>query len=151
MGLLEYFSDEYENGKLYINYPMIESYKDVVNYNPHDYYDQFIHVNKSKTYKNYLNSKTKIINSIRDLTKNKLEYIIYINLTKSNFYLNSSYKKPTQKEFIDRNELNLFLYIEENYISSNNIPVLNCLIYIVIDYISEKERSKFLSKGGDKQ
>lgn len=143
--MLSYFRDEFENGKLIINYPMVESFKDVQSYNEYEYYDNVISVEQSKTYKELVGSKNTIIQGVKGLNHRLSNYLIYINICKKNFILNGEYRKPSLEEFIRYEELELFLKIEKKYISHGKIPILNCLLLSILEYMKDEEKIKFIN------
>ena len=110
--MLEFFNEETNNGKLYINNPMVESLK---------------HINDFKTFKDLkfeckINIKYKnlvhnnCLEELKDFTKYTIEIWkeLYIaHLSKMNYIVNDEYIFPEKsflkKKFLKNNEINLLI------------------------------------------
>ncbi|MDR3260081.1 MAG: hypothetical protein LBT51_10780 [Fusobacteriaceae bacterium] len=55
--LLKFFNNETENGKLYINYPMLESFYHLININDIDYKNRMIKIKDCINYKKIVNDE----------------------------------------------------------------------------------------------
>ena len=142
--VLEFFDYEFNNGKLFINYPMMESFKDIESFEIEEYMDKVIDSKNSHGYKELLSRNPTLINSARDLDLTKLILIINANLYKKNKFVNGQFRKPTMDEYIEYNEKTLFAEINKSYLQLNKIPVLNSIILIVLEYMTKEERKSFI-------
>ena len=146
--MLEFFSDETDNGKLYVSYPMIESIrytkelpdKNYVNYvvsrtDCHDfkrlaaefsYYENFDYIlfkdNEVPTKERFL------------MIKNHWEYLTRMNVCKANYIISGSNNIPKQKE--DINQLRLFTSQKEKYVDIlESVAVLNSFPLFLYEYL----------------
>ena len=146
--MLELFTDETENGKLYVNYPMIESIRytkelpdeNYVNYvisraDCHDfkrlaaefsYYDSLDYIlfedGEVPTKEKYL------------MIKDNWEYLTHMNVCKANYIISGDNKMPNQKD--DINQLRLFVSQKEKYVDiSESVAVLNSFPLFLYEYL----------------
>lgn len=91
--LLDNFSNSTELGKLYINYPMVESYKDIISFEKKDYLYHSVHIdvikNKRNNYKKFVHSRS-CISSIEAIDKTIANSLFDLNASKFKFIMNSS-------------------------------------------------------------
>lgn len=160
--LLEYFSDE-SNGKLYINYPMIESFRYFKSVLPDlDYKDYTVDAlidgdfkniaGQHSIFKNYKNlcfnkSKSGFIqipqnqNHI-DVIKNNWKIINNLNIMKANYISNDSFSIPSVKDSISQKAI--FYNQVEKYIKPNGvISILNSFSLFLFDYIDLSKDTSF--------
>ena len=146
--MLELFTDETGNGKLYINYPMIESIRytkelpdeNYVNYvvsradcrdfkrlaAEFSYYDNFDYIlfedGEVPTKEKYL------------MIKDNWEYLTQMNVCKANFIISGNNEMPNQKD--DINQLRLFASQKEKYVDiSECVAVLNSFPLFLYEYL----------------
>ena len=101
--MMNYFSDETENGLLLINYPMIESFKDYKEPLPDkNYKDLSINTTlvKDNKYKSIVNDRGTVKNYSK-YTILDFELIFLQNLMKANYIVNDYYAIPDYNQFID--------------------------------------------------
>lgn len=133
--ILEYFDNETDDtrGKLYLNYPMMESYRDLDGFNDFNYIFRRINVDESSNYKQIV-------------SKRKISGINILNYTKSNYL---SIWVLNSKKLLSINKIKIILrkdydkYYSPRYIYSvvksvmdteNKIFVLNSSIFLLSDY-----------------
>ncbi len=126
--MLEFFDDEFENGKLFISYPMVEAIKHLKeNIN----FEETI-VNSCKEYKKIVSQNCdKKLENLNDLTKENWEIIINEHLKKANFIVNDSFELPNslieQIEIFEKQKL--------KYINiDNKVAVLSSFPLFLLDY-----------------
>ncbi len=93
---MDYFSDSTENGKLYLNYPMIQSYKHLCKPFDEDYIDRTVSLDSIKRYKELVNDEA--YPGIKDLgkyTEDTCLMIVKLNLRKVNRILTGSSEVPS--------------------------------------------------------
>lgn len=131
--LLNLFNNETELGKLYINYPMVESYYYLKSLPDLDYNNRVISLNnlKGKNYKKEVNLNTCLKKN--HITPLQLCYIIMHNYNKAKLITNSN-----ELEINHENVLDAQLKRKQNY---NEIYVLSMFPLLVIDYNFEKTMS----------
>ena len=119
--LLKVFNESTENGKLYINYPMVESFKHFKSINDVEYIERKVSLANIRQYKD-IAARECGIGNIGDLTKDKYIMIINENLKKTMRVIGVGYVYPdiegldeylfTAAEKQDRNiKDNAFCYI----------------------------------------
>ena len=129
--LINYFSDETRNGKLYFNYPMIESLIDFTNLSQKAFNRRMVSRKnlKGDTYKNRVSQYSIVKRHPRKYSlKNRhfLHLLIYLHLNKYLFLCNET-------EF---NEINSMALLESELViyRSEIISVVNSAILILCDY-----------------
>lgn len=100
--LLENFMESSDKGKLYINYPMIESYKDILSLNDKNFNTSEVTVLdlQKRTggisyYKKLVDSRT-FVNDIQDLDEEKIKGIINVHNNKLMSILNEDFCEETK-------------------------------------------------------
>ena len=136
--MINYFNNSTENGKLYINYPMVESYKHLKEY-PEDkeYKNRMIKYEDIKNYKAIVGKEAKIADINKFKRKNFNSAIIQ-NIKKANYILNGNY------EIKNEQIQNTYLKIDDKKITKKqneilnskekSIYVLNTSLFFVCDY-----------------
>ena len=155
--MLDYFTDETSNGKLYINYPMVESLRYTKELPDNDYWhytvsrqkcqeDNFKHqVHEFSFYKSNLeylvltikpaDDETKIQQKA-DTAKTNWLHLVTMNTSKANYICNDKNELPeevnSQKEIYD-NQLAKYVGTEECKVS-----ILNAFPIFLFDYFGKK-------------
>lgn len=129
--LLGKFTDETEDGKLYFNYPMVESMFDFVNFNQKSFNGRTVSRIglSSKTYKDRVNTKSLIKGKkLFNINDNKILYkLIYLHINKYR-YLTSEENKYFLSDQI------LLFKIQKDYMSKNKVSIINSSLLIISDY-----------------
>ncbi len=142
--MVNYFSDSTIMGKLYINYPMMQSYKHFERLPDDAFMDKTIERNLVTDYKRIVGEKSKFT----DL--NSYDYKIFYSLAvhhlkKANFILSGEYKLPSLKQYWDFDYGQLY----DNQIAflnaENKVWILNTCIFALIDF-APKKYFDFVSK-----
>lgn len=135
--MVDYFNDETDPtiGKLYINYPMIESFKDSDSFFDDKYKNASCNISMLSRYKEMV-SKKKLSNlRIESIKDDDLNKIILQNIFKLNYIISKNFEELDYKTYIDYSSQDKILMNESRIIKeSNEISVLNTSIFIVIDY-----------------
>lgn len=140
--LLDFFNDETNMGKLYINYPMIESLKYTkslpdVNFNSYvvtleDCHKKFKRIAEEfSDYKGYKGLLYDVQTDI-DIVKNNWELLKEQNVGKANFMCNCSKGFPSVKTSISQDTI--FLSQMMKYTSSKLIYILSSFPIFLYDY-----------------
>ena len=126
--ILNVFNNETELGKLYINYPMVESFYYLKNIPDLEYLGRKISLNNfnGKDYKKLVNNET--ILKKNKLSNKQLCYIIWINYNKVRKIINS---KEINHELILDEQLKLKK-------STNELYILSTLPLLILDYNYDK-------------
>lgn len=136
--MLEVFSEETDLGKLYINYPMVESLRD--NY-PVEEEQCFrrcqIELTDVKDYKKTVH-EIKKYQDFRNLTKEDWENLRKNTLCKLNCMVKDSYKMPDRETLLEElTQKHLYEKQKEKYISQNKIGIINSFPIFLEEYFKE--------------
>lgn len=128
--LLDFFDNETENGKLYINYPMVESYYHLEKLPDENYNTRTIELDglNGKTYKKKVNLSSCLKKN--NITNKEMCYIIMHNYNKSKLITNNNKKDINYREVLQK-QINM----KNGY---NKIYVLNTFSLIPMDYNCER-------------
>jgi len=134
--MLSYFNDEFDRGKLYISYPMVEAVKDAV---PEFQYHT-VPAKEKSDYKKMVSERT-IYQDINFIDHAGWLHIISENLKKSNFIVNRDYSEleshPQQDSIFDGQQ--------EYYIKPNGtIAVLSGIPFFIVEYFDSEKLSEIL-------
>ena len=155
--LLEYFTDETGRGKLYINYPMVESLRYTKQLPDNDYWQYTVTRQKCQEEKfkhqvhefsSYGANLEYIILTIKsaddearkqektDATKQNWQHLIVMNVSKSNYICNDKNEIPdeadNQKDIFD-NQLSKYVETEEC-----KVAILNAFPIFLFEYFGKK-------------
>ncbi len=140
--MADHFIDETDPtiGKLYINYPMVESYKDCNSTFDKNYKDNFIKIDEIKNYK-YLVTKKKMCNKrINSYTKDDFINLISMNTYKLNYINNFLWEKLNYSDYLSYSSCSNVLKIENDYVINDKlIAVLNTSLFVPIDYFGNRD------------
>lgn len=150
LNLTEYFSNEADmKGKLLINYPMMESYKDLSEFDDLSYLDAFIQTD-FETLSHYKKDVSK-----RGIKKDILSYREYdffeiakLNLKKINKLLFNNDKIPTKDQYFrteNFSQLNIYKKQLELLKNDKKIAIINSAILIFVDLYPKMLKN--ISKG----
>lgn len=138
----EYFVDETDPsvGKLYINYPMMESYRDCDNFFDENYKSAMVAFSDIPFYK-------------RDVGKRKLSHIRVDNYTEKNFsslvlqniyklskILTDTWRKPSYEEYLTQSNAKRILLAEQNIADKlKALSVINTSLFIISDFFGNRD------------
>lgn len=106
--LLDNFSDSTGKGKLYLNYPMVESYKDIKSLNDTDFKNSTVHIDdlkkrhkrRTSNYKRIVDSNS-CISKIDDIDKDIANSLLNIHSNKLTYLLNTiSYEEENKYKLL---------------------------------------------------
>lgn len=131
--MINYFNDSTYQGRLYINYPMMQSYKHFSSLPNESFVDKTISFEESKHYKRIVGEES----HFTDLTK--YDYVTFYSLAvhhikKANYLLTGNYALPTMDEYLDFDYVNIFKTELDLISSKNMISILNTSIFVLPDY-----------------
>ncbi|SFP89428.1 hypothetical protein [Hydrogenimonas thermophila] len=125
--MIELFNNETEYGKLYINYPMVESIRHI---SKNIDFKELIHNTFDKKYKNRVhNESDNQYKQVKKYNKDLWLSIIKLHLKKANYIANNVFEAKqtvTQKQ-IFQNQL-------EKYIVNNQVAILSSIALFVVDW-----------------
>lgn len=143
--LLNYFNEETDKGKLYINYPMVESFFHINFENINDYKNATFPIGKGYKSLKIINGNTSIhSNLLKD--NSKVNLIFKQNIMKSNFIVNENYSVPSYQEYLNKiNQNSIFTNQLKKYVYFNSIGVLSNFPNFIINYFGEKVYKNFIT------
>ncbi|OQC14222.1 MAG: hypothetical protein BWX72_01422 [Firmicutes bacterium ADurb.Bin080] len=147
--LIDLFNDETEFGKLYINYPMMESFKDhSKDFNLDDYIGRQINTLsfKGEEYKKRVRQNG-YKKDIQTYTKRHFYKLCYLNVAKENYIINGNKGYPSLDKYKEQINQREILRCQTQIMKSNKvIYVLNTSMNFILDYYGEKIYKK-IQKG----
>ena len=140
--MVEYFDDECDptKGKLYLNYPMIESYRDCNDFFDLEYENNCVELDKLKKYK-YLVGKKKLCNKkkLADYSRLDFDLLTKMNIYKLNKIVNRLWLKCSYEEYSIISKQTKILENELEFVKNKNvISILNTLLFWMIDYFGNR-------------
>lgn len=139
--MANYFIDETDPsiGKLYINYPMMESYRDCDNYFENEYASAIISILKLSSYKNHVAKKKLCSKHIDKYTKEQFSLLILQNLYKFNLICVHKWEKPNYKEYLEfSNSANILSKERTLAIKDKVLSVINTSLFMITDYFGNR-------------
>lgn len=143
--MFQYFNDSSDKGKLYINYPMMQSYKHLSEMPDNDFKDRKIEKSILTHYKEIVGRESKYT----DLKKYKYPVFMSIiahHLKKANFILNDKYTIPSIEEFIDWNYTQIYDQQLELLKKEGQVYVLNTFLFNIIEYKPNQLLNQLINK-----
>ena len=139
--MLQKYNDETDPdiGKLLINYPMIESYRDCNNFFDNCYWNNEIEINKLTEYKNIVYQKHPKHIPIDKYKKENFDKLICMNLYKLNYLMNNNkWEKLTLKDFLEIQPMNILEKINQIIKKRKNISILNTSLFFLLYYFGNR-------------
>ena len=142
--MLAYFCDSTAQGQLYLNYPMMQSYKHFPALPDPSFRELAVDLSEIKEYKKVVGQTSKYT----DLTK--YDYKIFYSLAahhlmKFNFLTTGSYQVPSCEEYLNKDVIKLYDYEIDLFLKEKKISVINTCIFVLCDFAPTKFYT-FLSK-----
>lgn len=133
MRMITFFNDSTDHGKLYINYPMMQSYKHI-NILPDDSFsEKCVTLEQCKEYKKIVGEES----AYTDLSKYDyilLESLAVHHVRKANRIINGEYGIPSKEEYVGWHGLDIYSKQMENLEKEGIVYILNTCIFMLIDY-----------------
>lgn len=142
--MLELFDNETENGKLYINYPMVESLKDIKKC--HQCNEQcFVNNAEVSNYKEHVGERSEFLD-IRKFGIEEWEHFTQQAVKKTNCVMNGRYLMTiSYRDFIETmNQINIFGAHEEKFFTKDKTVILNSIPLFLLEYFGETLWDKFI-------
>lgn len=142
--MLNVFSEETENGKLYINYPMAEAIRHFKQLPDPNYNNYCIDIDQCSKYKKMVNDLPSIVR-LKSLDYNKYKIIINQNIEKIAL-LNKIAKINTYSIFQKYASQKSILSIQKDFVNRHEVSVISTSFFWLIDYFGEKYFDKILNE-----
>jgi hypothetical protein len=133
--MLKVFNDSANDGKLYVNYPMLESYRHLKSLDDEEFKNRCIEVSRFPDYK-YIVGK-ECCNSLKNVDDYDLETfqaIILLHLKKANLILKGEYELPSAREFESWEGSDILKVQQKKMEKDGSVFVLNTSLFNVVDY-----------------
>ncbi len=131
--MIQYFNESTDQGKMFINYPMMQSYKHFNRLPDPSFCTLSVDVNECWNYKERVGKVSKY----SDLTKYDYQTLIALtvhHLRKANFVICGRYEAPSELAFLKWSGLEIYDRQYEHFVQHSEIYVLNTSIFILIDF-----------------
>lgn len=136
--MLDFFDNEYENGKLFISYPMVEALRDIKNLNEnYDKKDCYYEITKYKEYKKYASDIIRNISYLSVFNNYNLDIWIILsryNWIKGNLLINNNFILPKYSVLDTFNQKIIFDKQYELINETNNIITLSAFTFFISYY-----------------
>ncbi len=145
--MLAYFCDSTAQGQLYINYPMMQSYKHFSRLPDPSFRELNVDLSEIRDYKRIVGEAS----AYTDLAKYDYKTFYSIaahHLMKFNYLTDGSYRLPSCEEYLDFDYIKLYDYERDLFFKKESISVINTCIFVLCDFAPTKFFT-FLSKKKD--
>lgn len=136
-----YFNNETDPsiGKLYINYPMMESYRDCNDFFDEEFAKAEVDLQEISNYKKLVASKKLHSLHIDKFSKNNFEMLILQNLYKLALIHKDIWEKPKYSDYLANADTNTTLKKEIQFAKeTEKIKVLNTSLFAITDFYGNK-------------
>lgn len=140
--MAEHFQDEMDPtvGKIYINYPMMESYRDCGDFFDDAYRDKYVSVSDFARYKQIVGERG-IQKNVGRYEARDFSDLIRMNLCKANFLCNGTWGKPNYEEYCNSlTQLDIVNGQIACVREKNETAVLNTALFFLADYFGNRNR-----------
>lgn len=150
--LLEYFNNEYDKGKLYISYPMVEALRDMeeLKYESIDSTNHYWNIINNKNYKSYASNKIKKISFLsvyKDYTLDIWSNINKFTWRKANFLIHKKTELPSYDDLMEFTQEKIYLEQLKLMNSSGNENIKNIVVLSAFPFfISNYLRRELIEK-----
>ncbi len=139
--MVNFFDNETTNGKLYVNYPMFESFKHFKSLPDVQYNNYTVKLEQCINYKEYVDGISKI-NHFNDIDEQKLSTIVCQNLKKYSFL--SSKNISNYNLYLNNFSQLALLQLQQTTLKRKGlIHVINTSVFWGIDYFGERVYKKY--------
>ena len=139
--MAKYFVDETDPsiGKLCINYPMMESYRDSNDFFEEEYAKRTAKIDKIKNYKNIVSTRKICKCHINKMTNEQFSLLILQNLFKLNFILKDKWEKHEYSIYLhELDSLRILNKQNELVTKFDFLSVLNSSLFLIVDYFGNR-------------
>ena len=139
--MANYFVDETDPtiGRLYINFPMVESFRDCDSFFDNSYAENCVDIRALNGYKTIVSKRKLTRIHLNTYTKDNWTSLILQNAFKLNKIMVGQWRKPSYNDYLDLSILQTIVDKENELASmSNKLAVLNMSLFIILDYFGNK-------------
>lgn len=136
--IMEHFSDPKGRGKMYLNYPTVDSFRHVVSENDEEFLDRLAGERMPNRYKNLVD-RTCLLNLrvVDNCDEATLKKLVQMHLMKTNYILNGDYELPTKEMFLSWKGTDI---LEAQYLTEqlyDDMYVLNTSVFNIVEMMPE--------------
>lgn len=139
--MVDFFTDETDPtiGKLYINYPMMESFKDADKFFDSNYEFTTVCIEDLHNYKNIVSKKALSKKRVDKLSAEDFSQLARMTAYKLNKVVNGTWSAPKYDEYRSLSNAKTVLLAEESFVATERkINVLNTSLFLIVDYFGNK-------------
>ena len=129
--MIEYFNDSSNMGKLYINYPMMQSYKHLKKMPDYDFKNRIIETIDVSNYKKIIDKESQY-KKLGDYNYPVFMGIIGHHLMKANYILSGNYKLMNKKDFMKLDFVKIYDIEWEYNKNKQMVYVLNTFVLFIV-------------------
>ena len=140
--MAEYFVDETDPsvGKLYINYPMMESYRDCDDFFDENYKSTMVSLPAILSYKKDVGKRKLSRVRVDSYTEKQFSLLVLQNIYKLNVILTDTWSKLSYEEYLIQSSAKRILLAEQDIAKrSKMLSVINTSIFILSDYFGNRD------------
>lgn len=140
--MADYFIDETNPaiGKLYINYPMMESFRDCNFFFDDDYKSAEVEINDIPSYKQIVGRKKLCQLHVGKFGRERFDSLILQNLHKLSMIHSNRWMKPDYRSYRQMSDSKTLLSKEHELVQSRNvISVINTSLFLIVDYFGNQK------------
>lgn len=127
-------------GKLYINYPMMESYRDCSSFFDESYRDNTVAVEDIPRYKAIAGQKKMASVHVESYTRENFSDLTKMNVYKLNKLSKDTWGEIAYKDYVDLSAAAKILDHQAQKVNTERkVAVLNTALFIALDYFGNKE------------
>ena len=141
--MVAYFTNETDPsiGKLYINYPMIESFRDSDSFFENEYSNRTVKLKDLGIYKQIVSNKKLANKHLNDYCKENFIDLCRMNIFKLRYINRNIWGWLPYNDYITMSEGKRILSIEHKKITTDSTMfVLNSSLFIIVDYFGNKNK-----------
>ena len=128
-------STDPERGKLLVNYPMVESFRDCDDFFDMSYADAAAFVESLRSYKRHVASRRLVRYHIKDYSLNNFRDLVRMNIFKLNKILRGCFDACSYGEFLSINDQGKIAKKESDLVQRGSVvSVLNTLLFFPLEY-----------------
>lgn len=131
--MLEYFNDSSNMGKLYINYPMMQSYKHLKKFPDIAFKNRRVETMDASNYKKLVNTESEYTD-LKNYNFPLCMKIIGHHLMKANYILSGKYELMKKLDFINLDYIRIYNIEQEHNEQEQWVDVLNTFLFFIIEF-----------------
>ena len=133
--MLVLFNDSSDKGKLFINYPMMQSFRHLRGMNDDGFKDRKTPIALGKRYKQLVGEESwTFLRQNKNLDRGIFKWIIEQHLMKFNYIVNGQFEMPTFNSYLELSGSDLFDRQHKLIEEEHQVYVINTSVLMVVDY-----------------